>query len=88
MSSPVALSYASGATLSAFSQSPCSASCTIGASESGIAQGSLVGPAAERDQVGAEVAEAVVRAAVLDDVRGAPQVPGVRPLVELRGGSR
>ena len=34
MSSPVASSYASGAGLSAFSQSPVSASCTTAASES------------------------------------------------------
>jgi hypothetical protein len=36
MSSPVASSYASGATSSAFSQSPSSASWTMGASESGF----------------------------------------------------
>src|ERR671919_2304819 len=47
-----------------------------------VAQSRLVGPAAQRDEVGAEVSEAVFRAPVFDDVGRSPQIPCVGPLVE------
>jgi hypothetical protein len=49
-----------------------------------VAQRRLVGAATERDEIRPEVTEAVVRAAILDDVRGAPQIPRVRAPVNAR----
>src|SRR6185295_1736120 len=48
----------------------------------GVAQRGLVRTTSQRDQVAAEVPEAVIGAAVLDDVGGAPQLVGERPPVE------
>jgi hypothetical protein len=53
-----------------------------------ISQGVLVRLATKRDDVTAEVAEAVVRAAVLDHVGGAPKAPCVCALIEAVADAR
>jgi hypothetical protein len=78
----VTLEYASAATSSAFSQSPDSAPRATEASDFRIAQRPLVWTTTERDDVRAEVAEAVVRASVFDHGGGAPELPRVRLPVE------